>query len=340
MKIILSLDGGGIRGIISAIILSDLEKRLQKLSNNPDARITDYVDLIAGTSTGAIIASLLAAKDRDGNQKYTAEEVIYLYRSLAPKIFSISLSHRIRTLWGLIGPKYSSKPIEEELLRIFGDSTLSDLRIPAVFTSYDIDRRCINIYTNRDKERKYSHYLIRDVVRGSSSIPAFFPPAYFRRGIEISTLIDGGIFANNPSMVAFIEASKVEFHEGFTENIMPSDTLLLSIGTGISPKKSYPWNSVRRRGVARWIFPILDIILSASADCIDYQMKRLFLSYSSLYNYVRISPPIESISHPTDASKKNIEMLIGDAKKYIEENDLFLDSLAKRIWDSKTRNLF
>ena len=76
---ILSIDGGGIKGIVPAVVLKHLEKYLKQLSNNPDVRIVDYFDLFSGASTGAIIIAGLLSPDNQDRPKYTAEEIIELY---------------------------------------------------------------------------------------------------------------------------------------------------------------------------------------------------------------------------------------------------------------------
>jgi len=213
---------------------------------------------------------------------------------------------------------------------------LKDLVQPCVFTGYDIDKRRVNIYTNRDKNEKYADYYVKDVVRGSTSIPAFFRPAYFQEGTDINTIIDGGVFANNPAMVAYIEASKTLFDNKGVRDINPHEMIVISLGTGMGEKTKYPYKKTKRWGAAQWFFPILNILLSGSSDIVDYQMSKLFAAYGRSDNYKRINPPLVYSTAPsTDGSIENITNLLKDANTYIEKNKELLNVLAREICDIK-----
>lgn len=338
MKIILSLDGGGIRGVVPAAILDYLEKKIQEIQKDHRIRIGNLVDLVAGTSTGSIVGSMmiLPCEKNPNRPKHTMQEIVEMYVEMGPEVFKKHKGHSIKTLWGLIGPKFPASNIEGPLLRMEDHIKLGDLVKPCLFTGYDIDKRRVNIYTNKDKNQKYANYYVKDIVRGSTAIPAYFPPAYFRDGIDIHTIVDGGVFANNPSMVAYIEASKTLFDFEGTEDLSPHDMIVISLGTGRSNKKSFPYNKSKRFGMVQWLMPVLDVMLSGSCDVVDYEMKKLFQVYDRPDNYIRINPPLNySTSPSTDASKENITNLLKDVKEYIEENQLFLNTLARQIADIK-----
>jgi len=99
---ILSIDGGGIKGIVPAVILNHLEKYLKQLSSNPNARIIDYFDLFSGASTGAIIIAGLLTPDNHDRPKYTAEEIIDLYIENGHVIFNASVFLEIKSVSGLV----------------------------------------------------------------------------------------------------------------------------------------------------------------------------------------------------------------------------------------------
>jgi hypothetical protein len=176
---------------------------------------------------------------------------------------------------------------------------------------------------------------VKDIVRGSTSIPAYFPPAYFRDGIDINTIVDGGVFANNPTMVSYIEATKTLFNpKKKIQKVSPQDMLVISMGTGMDKRKSYPYNKAKRFGMVNWLLPILDVLLTASADVVDYEMEKLFEAYGKPNNYIRINPPLHYSTDPaTDASRQNITNLLKDVKAYTDANQTFLDDLAQRICD-------
>jgi len=214
-----------------------------------------------------------------------------------------------------------------------GHHKMKDLIRPCLFTGYDIDKRRVNIYTNKDKDQKYANFYVKDIVRGSTSIPAYFPPAYFNDGMDIHTIVDGGVFANNPSMVAYIEVSKTIFDfDEKMDKFDPNDIMVISIGTGKSKKKSFPYKKSKRFGAIKWLFPVIDIMLSGASDVVDYEMEKLFRSYRRSDNYIRINPPLNFSTAPsTDASPENITNLLKDVNAYIKENRFFLDNLAEEI---------
>ena len=331
MKIILSIDGGGIRGIIPAAILDYLEKKIQEIQNDPRIRIGNLVDFVAGTSTGSILGSLMllpCSKSVHPTPKYAMQEIIELYVKYGPQIFYRNLWHSIKTLGGIFGSKYPSSNIENPLIQMSNHYKMKDLIKPCLFTGYDINKRQINIYTNQDKNDKYSNYYIKDIIRGSSSIPGYFSPAYFREGLDTHTVIDGGIFANNPSVIAFLEFSKIN------PDINPNNILMISLGTGKSKNMNFSYETTKKWGITLWIYPIIDIILSGSSEIADYEMKKLFDTNERPDNYKRINPILNySASTIIDSSRKNMINLLKDAKTYIEENKILLNTLAREICD-------
>ena len=333
MKIVLSLDGGGMRGVTTAKILDYIETKIQDLRNDPMVKLGDLVDFVAGTSTGSILGSLMLLPDKTKKKaRHFMSRIVDLYVDMGPEVFKQSKIHNLKTLWGLIGPTYPDSNIEGPLLRMLGHTKMTELIKPCLFTGYDIDLRRANIYTNRDKEEKYGNYYVKDIVRGSTAIPSYFSPALFRDGIHINTIVDGGVFANNPSMVAYVEASKTSFNFSDPVSLVPNDLFFISMGTGISRKKKYPYRYSHKFGKIKWLFPVLDVMLSGMNEVVAYEMKKLFSQYGAEDNYIRINPPLKfSTAPPTDASMENITNLLMDTKNYIHENKIFLDSIAEKI---------
>lgn len=333
MKIILAIDGGGIRGLVPAAVLDYLEKKIQEIRKDPRIKIGNLMDLVGGTSTGSIVGSLmlLPCETKNDSPKYTMDEITQMYIDMGPEVFKKHFWHRVKTLWGLFGPAFPASNIEPYLLQMLDHYKMKDLVKPCLFNAYDIDKRRIDVFTNKDSKEKYADFYVKDIIRGSTSIPAYFPPAYFNHGNDINTLVDGGVFANNPSMVSYIEAAKTLFKK---KKVFPKDIMVISLGTGASQRKQYPYSKSKKWGMANWVFPIIDILLSGSSDAVDYEMKKLYESYGETDNYIRINPPLNYSTAPsTDASKKNITNLFKDVKEYVKENEKFLDNLAQKICD-------
>lgn len=335
MKIrILSVDGGGVRGIIPAVVLEYIENKIIELTNNKDARLSDFLDFVSGTSTGSIISGMIITPDEHGKPAYKMEDVVQAYFDLAEVVFKKSLWRDIKTLWGVLGPRYDVNNIENQLLVKFNHWRMKDLLLPCAFTGYDTDKRKPVIYTNKDQVEKYGDFFLKDIIRGSTSIPSVFKPAYFRDGTNINTLIDGGVFANNPSMVTYIEVRKTEHIKKLNEykNIDPENIMFLSLGTGSATLTPYPYKKIKKWGMLRWFFPILNILLQGTNEVINYEMERLFDSYQVRNNFIRINPCIIlGNSSGQDASSENMKHLHQDAMNYVSTNKEFLNKIAEDL---------
>ncbi|MFN2167740.1 MAG: patatin-like phospholipase family protein, partial [Anaerolineae bacterium] len=177
---ILSIDGGGIRGVIPGQILVVLEDKLKALGGNPDAKISDYFDLIAGTSTGGILACLYLVPQEDNPDRplYNAQEVVDFYLDRGGQVFHTPLRRRIMTVAGLMDEKYPTGPMESLLAEYFGDLRLSQLIKPCLIPSYDIDARkarFFNQYSARQGDER--DYLVREVIRATTAAPSYFEVA-------------------------------------------------------------------------------------------------------------------------------------------------------------------
>ena len=285
-KIILSIDGGGIRGIVPGQILTHIERLLKEIYDDPTYKIADHFDLIAGTSTGGILACAYLLSDF-GRPKYTAEEVVEIYFERGDDIFSIPLFHRIRSAGGLLDEKYPAEGLEETLEDYFGDTKLSDLLKPSLITAYDIKRRKAHFFTQHDAEDPEHNFFLRDVARATAAAPTYFEVSKIKSDAnKYYPLIDGAIFANNPALCAYAEMrNKFSTKE---LKILASDILILSIGTG-EANASYSYDEAKDWGLASWAKPALDMMMSAGSDTVDYQLRQIFEASGSGKQYLRIN---------------------------------------------------
>jgi len=143
---ILSIDGGGIRGILPGVILSYIEDRLIE-KEGENARLCDYFDLMVGTSTGGILACTYLIPEKDGNgkptnrPKFTASQAVDIYLKRGGKIFEVSFMQKVKSKGGLADEKFSAKELEIALNDYYGETKLSELLKPCLITSYDIKAR-------------------------------------------------------------------------------------------------------------------------------------------------------------------------------------------------------
>lgn len=335
MKKILSIDGGGIRGIIPGQVLVAFEKKLQLKTGNPDARIAQYFDFFAGTSTGGILISLLLCPDENNplQPKFTAEEAVDLYKKYGDKIFEVSLWSRIVNYEAILDEKYSEKPLERILKQYFKKEKLSQLLKPCIITAYNIEERKTHFFAQHDFNRKGDggDFYLKDVCRAASAAPTYFEAALIKSISGISyPLIDGGVFANNPSLCAY---SEVRNAKG-----LPSakDMFVVSIGTG-SENKPYEYEKAKDWGAVGWIKPVIDIMMSGAAETTHYHMLKMFAANGNQANYTRIQPAHLKHADPSmdNATKENMQALVEVGIKTSEDCNDELDRIVDVLLEGK-----
>jgi uncharacterized protein len=272
---ILALDGGGIRGAFTAAFLADIEERL-------GAQISQYFDLIAGTSTGAIIAAALTAGE-------PVRRVLEFYRERGPLIFQrpsrpMTPTSRLRKwfvnkclsktgidedwLWH---PKYQAQALQDSLVEVFGDRTMEDLTCSrAVIPAVDLVKGQTVVFKTphlpglvRDRR-----YRIVDVLLATTAAPTYFPHATFGIG---SAFVDGGVWANNPTMLAISEALRIGklCNRPRDPDVDLDSISVLSIGTGRTMYFAKP--PAAGGGVAWWLAPLIELVSVTQAQGVSFE---------------------------------------------------------------------
>lgn len=335
---IISIDGGGIRGIIPGTILALIEQKLQERLSDPEARLVDYVDFVAGTSTGGILGCgmLIPNEDNPKKPKYTLAEVVDLYLKNGEGIFSNPFSQKVKTLYGLKDEKYSNLNLKKSLKEYFGDILLSQLIRPCLFTSYDLEKRQAKFF-KRSKaiENETDDFLVRDLAQATSAAPTYFETALIQsKSAESFPLIDGGVFANNPAMCAYAEARKCIF--GDIANPTSKDMMMISIGTG-SVKKPVPYKKAKNFGMVEWIKPLIDIMMSGNSETVSHQLEWLFDAGNNREGYIRLEPAIgDANADMANATKKNMEALKRAGVQYVENNKEKIEYIIENLIDNKS----
>lgn len=341
---ILSIDGGGIRGIIPGVIVAEIENRIQERVG-PAARIGQYFDLMAGTSTGGILTCCYLTPGDDGvTPRFSAQQAVDLYLENGDEIFHRSLGQKIRSGAGLLDEKYSSKQLEKQLAKYFADTQLRDLLSPCVISSYDIERREARFFKSHDALAKPSkNFYVRDAARCTAAAPTYFEAAKVSPvdGGDPYALIDGGVFANNPALCAYAEARTINFTEkGKADCPGANDMFLLSLSTS-SVEKRYDHDDAKDWGPVGWIKPLIDIMMGGNSETVHYQLKQIWgtLEGSNCEDYIRIDPPRLKSVNPDmdDASPENMEALVKTGKAYIADNGPQIDGIVDKLlsWGAK-----
>jgi patatin-like phospholipase/acyl hydrolase len=328
---ILSIDGGGIRGIIPGEILVVLEQKLQTLSENPQARIADYFDLIAGTSTGGILSCIYLCPVQEARRPcFTAEQAVDLYVSRGGEIFDVPFFRRLWNAGGILEEKYPADGLEAALKDYFGDTKLSELLKPTLITAYDILRREGRFFTQLDAVNDDEQdFLVRDVCRATSAAPSFFEPALIESMAKTPyPLVDGAVFANNPAMCAYAEARNMP------DRPRARDMAILSLGTGTA-ERAYSYEDAKGWGRAAWGIPMVDMMMSGGAETVDYQLRTIFDSVERKEQYLRLQVDMtrapESAHAMDNASGENLDMLRELGREAARQNDRELAGFAELL---------
>ena len=272
---ILSLDGGGFKGLYTAKVLSEIEKRYGKINEN--------FDLICGTSTGGIIALGLGL-DR------SADEIVNYYIQHGPKIFPSNTFikrwyHKIRQFF--FSSKYSNSALKTSLVLFFKDALMKDSKCNLCIPSVNLaDAHGIVFKTPHSPEfTRDSNLRMVDVALASSAAPTFFPSTTID---SISSgLVDGGLWANNPSFIGAIEA--VSYFVG--ENKPFDEFSILSIGSISTVKSWFPGNH-RKASILNWGSKIFPLTISVQSNAMNNLLK--IASDKKLFpmgKYIRIDEP-------------------------------------------------
>lgn len=314
---VLSIDGGGIRGIIPAMILADLEKRTQK-------PIAELFDLIAGTSTGGILALGLTKPDGSGKPEHSAANLARFYEKEGDRIFPKNIFTQLRNLQD---EKYPANGIESVLDKYFGETRLSEALTEVLITSYDIELRRPYFF-KRTKSRNTpnsDNFLMKKVARATSAAPTYFEPLKLETAdlTDYYALIDGGVFANNPGLCAYVQA-RTNFPDA-------TDFLVVSIGTG-ELTTTLPYDKVKDWGLVEWAQPILNVAFDGVSDTVHYQLKQLLPYSEGKRRYYRFQTKLSDRGdHMDDSSPENLRRLKLLAGSAIDDNEEALNSLRDQL---------
>lgn len=310
---ILSLDGGGIRGVMSAVILQEVERQIKKPLNK-------HFNLIAGTSTGSILAAAIASGLK-------SQDIIRLYQEDGPKIFpyqSLFSPQRLGLVlrYGLSAPKFSDKGLIKVLQDKFGTTKLSDVGdLPQLLiVAYDTIGREPIVFKSWRRDADYFNVPLWEACVCSASAPAYFPAHLLKAESRTYSMIDGGVGASNPSACAVAEAIRLGYPI--------KDISMLSIGTGDSATPIV-WKKARGWGLSQWVWKgrLIDVLFDASAKIHHYVSLQVLSSLESQNErrpgYLRLQPTITN-DQIDDASPENIAKLVRDAQEYIAGNQNLL----------------
>ena len=323
---ILSLDGGGIRGLMTAVWLARLEAEL-------GSPLHEHFDLVAGTSTGALLGCGVS-------KGVPAAKMVTLYEEEGASIFP----NRASRLWnratrlfsdGVSAPKYDGAGLEKALKGVFGTTLFKNLKVkPTLVTAYDVLGREAVVFKNT----KAAHRQLRvwEICRASAAAPAYFPAHEMAVGGADLPLVDGGVVANNPTACAIAEAVRInsEARKSGVTDPEPAEIehfVVASFGTGESIRRITA-DEAREWGASEWALPLIDVLFDGSADAVDYIARQLVDPENYFRFQTRLSGAYDDLD---DATATNLNALKALAGRYIDSAgpQAQMEALAGRLKD-------
>ncbi|MCH2160651.1 MAG: patatin-like phospholipase family protein [Phycisphaerales bacterium] len=300
---VLSLDAGGIRGILELHVLAHLEET----SGRP---VSELFDLVVGTSTGSAITVGLLLPDENGAPKFSARELLSLYEEQVRSFNEVPWHHTLFTLDGWIGPRYSVEPSTQFVRRHYGTVPMSDLLGDAVVAMLDLETLEPKFIASRQSARSggrtlRENFLAGDVVMGCCAVPGYVPPMIVRNveGDEVFVGIDGGTFAFSPAAFAISEAA----HRYPGRRIK-----MLSLGTGMV-QGGWTAEDARSWGSIDWARATLPVVLRSQVRYTEEVLEKLASDEgSSLETYLRLNPSLPEELEQALVTSPNLVPRLGD----------------------------
>lgn len=339
---ILSIDGGGIRGLIAARVIARLEELISAEAEE-ERRLADCFQMFAGTSTGGLLALGLTVPDPADptRPRLSGSDLVDLYLNEGPRIFGDTL-HKLLSLGGWIAPKHSEARLERALRERFGDARLGAALRELIVTSYDMSEPGPHFFKRwRARQSADRDVAMVDVGLATSAAPTYFPS----RGLAGRALVDGGLFAANPSVAAMVEALKRRDEE--PRDLSAGELLLVSLGTG-QHETGHPQSRVRRWGRIGWIFPrrqdpaLIAAFLDGQSDAADHWAEILLnhepgraalnpAAKGAGPRYFRFQTTLPVSTPLDDARPRALEQLNDAADRLLADQDDRLREVARRL---------
>lgn len=321
--LILSMDGGGLRGIVPVLILQKIEAITGK-------RIQEMFHLLAGTSTGGLIACALSVSDDGTKPLYNLQDVANMYINHGKEIFPPAPKDIYQKLIGkldsLFSPDYSPKGLDAILTQMFAQRTMKNCMVPIMACSYDLKNNEPVFFKSRYTAGDHADASLHDICRATSAAPTYFPAYEMHYDCKDRVCVDGGVYINNPGMAALTEISK--FGKDPYYKTAPDfdfkDIFVLSLGTG-----HYNFDMSKPRyakgGLVSWATHISDVMMQSVNASTIYECKEMLESDQ----YFRVSIEIgdSKYSDMADSSDATRNYLMEQVATQVNNNPDVINKL-------------
>ncbi len=316
---ILSINGGGVRGIIPLTVLKYLEEQNGR-------RTSEMFDLITGVSVGGIIAAGTLLPGPEGRSRYSAEEILREFHRLIPEVFNPAWPDILITCDGILAPKYSSKRKQQALRNMLGDIAFGDLMKPCLLMGFDMQNgRPQNL---ESWQSPWNGFAVADLLNAGTTFPGVFNPVLLQTGVhELPMLTDVGTVENDPSLAALQLARQAA---------PDARIILVNLGTGeYSPDPNT--SSLNRWGELRWITTLLPAISSGNVQVTKRNMKaeETYMGEGRfIYYSVDVAIPAGRFYHPFNGSAQNVANISQLAEDCVKRNEAKLREIAALLVQS------
>lgn len=344
---ILAIDGGGVRGLLPARFLMELEA----MSGRP---LHSLFDVIAGTSVGGIIALGYVAPGPKGDG-FPAARVYEDLREWLPAVFpplqaaasidGLRDAHERRALSQLVGAallphhfgnaRYSAVALEDRVLGAFGDTRLSDTLADVVVPAYDMRSGQPVVFRSRDARGETAarrNPKLAEVARATSAAPTYLPPLRLLDEPDESVLIDGAVVANNPAAIAYLDGLECYRNDDGTA----PDVVMLSVGTGRPSAQQPSYEEIFTRNWASVGMGLLGVVLNGAGEMAHQLVDRMLSGRPAPNTYLRVQPTLgPGVSlHIDDATPANLDGLTRCAEATVESHRAALEELVAILSDA------
>ncbi|KAK4741554.1 hypothetical protein SAY87_025142 [Trapa incisa] len=334
---VLSIDGGGTTCIVTGAVLVHLEDQIRLRTGDPHANVVDFFDVVTGTGTGGILASMLCLADASGRPLFTARAAVSLISERNPELFKVRVSGCFRRRSTLSG-KSMEKVLKEIFSRPDGTSlTLKDTCKPLLVPCFDLNSSAPFVFSRADASESPSFdFELWKVCRATSATPSRFKPFALSSidGKTTCSAVDGGLVMNNPTAAAVTHV--IHNKRDFPSVNGVEDLLVLSLGNGpaIEPGIRRSVKLKHRRNDQCSASAVVGIALDGISECVDQMLGNAFCWNRK--DYVRIQ------ANGTEGDvleERGVETLpFGGKRLLTETNGQRIESFAQRLVASSSRS--
>ncbi len=310
---ILSIEGGALYGLADLEVLKAIEEK----SGQPIHRLFDFV---AGSSTGAIIATLLLNPDPKTGRPLSVDEAIAAYEEFSGKVLDSPLHHTVLTGFGVFGPLMTNRGRIESTSRFVGDARFNDLLLPAMFPAYSQETEGLKVFRNWD--RTEGNLYLRALVPAVTSAPAVFP------GIALLG-DDGEQFYGDPALFSNVPADLAYLH---ARTHLPDVEEFVVVSLGTTRDFSLPERLLVRGGLADWFTPIFRLLYRGETNVSLGALERHAQFDSAIdVSLTVLSPVLGRDLSGFDPLPENIAAIRRAGQDYVSENEKPIDNVVKQL---------